>query len=496
MKPYSHGASSREAATRAKLALFGRQSVSDIVDYVSANGRGVIAEVFDEKRALDPNHVLSLLDPEYVPYEHQPSIIKGLEVIIMSNLRKPSYGNDEYVAIIQGAYGLPLALATYYAGKIETFDKIITDLDGDGKNSVTNYLAAAAAQLTEGARSLVNGLSSAVGMSNYVNWDEGQQYDIDFLDEVAKLGDVCADLERRSVLMKAQSLVAASLGMFKGLPTASQAGQGDVEDGDPYDAVIGDLCYGEALRSLPCHNISEHAKAFHHKVKKLRHEGFRHALASKGISHAPGVGLVNSGDPDDSDFIDSLVSGDVETGDLGSILASIIPGGGIIRGILSSKILPMLAGKEAAHAATSSQYGDAYGDAMETGDLEEVLKLAFNDISDAGDVEEGDIEDGDIMEMINEGDLTPEAGGLFGRWRKQAAHRVERRNAHKEQKFQRRERQREQRFARRHRDEDSSRNEDEDSPRPMSPRDYPQPDDQGGDESENDGGLSAMNDMA
>lgn len=232
-------------ATRLKLALFDEKTVEDIIDLVTFRGRALRADIFEASTEADPPRVLGVIGPDFVKYNDVPSLLLGLSTMILAGLRQPKVGNDEYAAMLKGAYGLPEFLARYYANQIESYDKIEADLNRDGEVGVTEKLTQYKNLLEEGARRIVNNLANAFGAGTIINWDQNQEYDIDFLDELSSLGDVVAKLNRRNRLMAAQALISTTMNTFQ---------TGDVEDGEVdsnMDSLIGDVFSTLGQRRLP-----------------------------------------------------------------------------------------------------------------------------------------------------------------------------------------------------------------------------------------------------
>jgi len=230
-------------AARLKLALFDENTVRDIIALVNYRGTGLLDDIYRNSTEADPPHILGVMGSDFCKAQDVPGVLLGLSTVIMASLRKPKMGPDEYADILATAFGLPTLLARGYANQIESYDSIIADANQDQKAEFSEHLQQYVNVLEEGARRIVNGLSNALGLSTVLNWDQTQDYDVDFLDELYNLGEIVVKLNRRARLMSGQSLIMAQMQLFQ---------TGDIEEeGDPLAEMVGDIVAAAGARALP-----------------------------------------------------------------------------------------------------------------------------------------------------------------------------------------------------------------------------------------------------
>lgn len=243
-KFYNNADAARFDSIRLKLALFDEDTVRGICDLVNYRGtEALLDDVFHKSTPADPPHILGIMGPEYMKYQDMPGVILGIATILLSAIRKPSYGHDEYANILKEAFGLPELLARKYAERIESYDEIIADANRDGNTELSERITQYLSVLEEGARRVVNNLANSFGLSTLINWDQGQTYDHDFLAEVYELGKVVSELNRRARLVSGQALISAQLNVLH---------TGDIEEsGDPIAELVGDILSANAAKPLP-----------------------------------------------------------------------------------------------------------------------------------------------------------------------------------------------------------------------------------------------------
>jgi len=381
--------------TRLKLALFDENTVRDIIALVNYRGAGLVDDIFRASTEADPPHILGVLGPDYMKYNDVPGVLLGLATLIMADIRKPKRGPDEYADILAGAFGLPTLLARRYADKIESYDAIVADANQDQQTAFTERLQQYVNVLEEGARRVVNGLANTLGLSTILNWDQSQDYDVDFLDELHELGEVVAKLNRRSRLMSGQALITAQMQVFQ---------TGDIDDdgfGDPMAEMVGDILSAAGSRNLPP-SLTGNFKDTMLKARlaslNMGKELFNHAgvevSPSKQIKSAP----TSSGGKKLKKIIASVFKKN-------PLVATLIGASKAFTG--STKGLAKAASK---NSSATGDIASLYGD---------ISREFGHDVADAwigGDIDTiGDLIEDVNGQMIGDHDEDVETGGLFNK---------------------------------------------------------------------------------
>jgi len=405
-------------ATRLKLALFDPATVQDIIDLVTYRGQGLISDIFSNSTESDPPRILAVVGPDFIRYTDVPSVLLGLSTIMLAGLRKPVMGEDEYTELLQGAYGLPDMLARYYAKQIESYDSIIADADKSGDVGFVESLTKYKEMVEEGARRLINGLSSSIGMETAINWDQTQKYDIDMLDEFSSLGEIIAKLNRRNRLMSAQALLSATMNTF-------QIGDADDDTEDTaMDHMIGDVFGTLATRRLPPSiygnmqslALSGQLAASETGKQLLKHAGVTVHPVSKEVISGPSAHKKLGRKI--AEILQSKTGSKIALGAMGAVPAA----------LLAKLVIGKLGqGDPGAHNANlygqvNNEYGPSIADAWVVGDVDRVVQHALEDADDMniGDYSPEEIEEatGDISDQSGDiEDMSPEVGGPMTRFR-------------------------------------------------------------------------------
>lgn len=400
------GNNTAQSIARLKLCLFDEQTVADICDLVQRRGKeGVLNDVFYASTDADPPHILGVLSPNFIKYQDQPGVILGLATVIQSSIRKPKMGEDEYAEILTTAFGLPEFYARKLVSQIESYDEIVADANRDGDTTLGERLNQYLSVVEEGARRVVNGLSSALGTQTLLNWDQTQQYDVDFLYELDVLGRIVSDLARRARLVTGQALIAQTFNLFQ---------TGDIEEGDSDEKLVGDILSAVGTRNLP-DKVSGNFRDLMLKSRMSSMKTGAQLFSQAGVTIDPVTKTVKMGKPKTK-----------KASKVQSLLKSILGGSpavGLLKGIagLSSKTKSKatsagdpqnaLAGDIAnLYGDITDEYGEPLAQAWLSGDIESVLAHAL-EADDAGDP---------MSDNLNYavGDADPsgsEVGGLFKR---------------------------------------------------------------------------------
>jgi hypothetical protein len=354
-------------------------------------------------------------------YHDVAPVLLGFSTAMLSIIRKPKMGNDQYAEMLATAYNIPTLLATKYANEIESYDTLVADANRDGNTQLAEVLKLGANALAEGARRLVNGLSNSFGLGTFVNWDQTQDYDIDFLDELASLGEIVAKLNRRNRLMASQALISASMNVFQ----IGDSEEGDSEDGDT-ESQVGDLLSSLALRRLPP-NIMGRFNTLSAQAKGATLRNGQAMLNKAGYAvNKSGIQTTSNKPSKLRKVMQGVLTGNPTKATLIASLAGLVTGLGIPK-MLLKKLHgdPSEAGDIQAglYGDIQNEFGDAMADAWMDGDVEGMVANALGDIDEfdahMGDTDMGDAAFGAALDSST-GDvegLSPETGGLFAKFR-------------------------------------------------------------------------------
>jgi len=350
---------------------------------------------------------LAAFSSEYVNDDYLKDVLTGFSAMVIARFRKPAADDDAYNKILKDCFGLPDELSSVLAQKIETYDVI-----GGGKD--LEWYNSWIANISEGVRRLANWIPSVLHIP--ISNSQDQTYDIDFLYEMRNLGKVIDDLNARASLMSSQAMIVGQLGMFQ-----TGDAYGDIEDAG--DAELGDLVRLSRLRSMPANVVGN--------TGGIMNLG-KAATKAKAEHVADGIGMVKHGrhagkigrqakHPGMKKALDKVLSGNPATAFLLAALTG--AGAGLLPGIIS-KIKGMRHQGDAdmgdAYSTVKTMLGDDAATAWMAGDVDGLAKefasLAADDHS-TGDPDLDAAIEADMGDVEHEGDMTPEAGGLFHRIR-------------------------------------------------------------------------------
>lgn len=373
------------SAARAKLAMFGRESVMDIVALVEMRGASVLSDIFDAEVSSAPPRPFFVLEPSITPPEDQEVLIRGLMTVLMGYLRQPSLDTSAYKNILMNAYSIPESWAQSIADGIDTKDVLHPTTADSG---IIDKAVSALENRLDAFRDSWNALLKSGGLDDsFLFWNQSQAYDRDLLYELYSLGEQVEKMQRRGRLMVAQSKAMAGGAFMSGDP--GDLGYGDVDlvsqaQGDP--DFSDKLVIGDAIRALSLSPVPRSAM------------GDMASVASAGtkqhIKNLKRLAVKANVDVDAPNF-----SGPAPVGQ-GDIASTIIAA-------LTGNIPKLL---RAGGAATSKLGIFGTGD-ITTGDGVSAMLSQF--AQENGDFEDGDFEDGDFEDGdadFDDGDL--ETGGL------------------------------------------------------------------------------------
>jgi len=419
----------RMDATRLKLALFDEGTVRDIIALVNYRGSALLDDIYRKSTEADPPRALAIVGNDFVKYQDVAGVLLGYATIMLAGLRDNRMDQDSYATILKKAFGLPALTAKRYAERIETYDKLIKDTNADGSTSVMEEFNALYNKMLEGVRGVANQLGKITGLDQFYYWDQNQEFDVDAVFEMHQLGEAVCELNRRVRLMQAQASLNASFGMFR---TAGTPGGGDPDDGDPDDAaemMVGDVFADLGSKPLPASVYGPYAdvaKAGRIGQAKLGKEILERAGVSKADDGSVDIAPVAQNDKPIANAVRRLL-----TSKGGKLALGAVTGG--LGGMLLARALKRRSGLNGdPNTEITSHIAQHYGPDMAmsyaTGDIDGIVYNAMLDgtrVDDSGDPE---LYGEALAEM--EGDpeyaietLGPEIGGVFSRWRANAATR-------------------------------------------------------------------------
>jgi len=381
--------------------------LEDLVRTIQWRGSAFIDDVYGRPQAGDAPQALAFLSRRVIKDEYFPSVFRGWVTIVISELRKPSWGNDDYEKILTSAYSLPSAMAAGIVRNIETQD-VVSLTDPDGTIAWSNI----GDRIIDTARRAVNWVGSILQLDWEI--DQSQEFDVDVLYEWSKLGDAVYSLEKRASLMRGQALLQAGL--------TSMQGAGDIEEGDP-DFEVGSILGVLSLRNLPkMFNLGKSEKLGRQaNIKRLQQ-----LLNRAGYSVTAEGKLVSSGIVHDQGLrstFENLFSGRPSKNLIAGAAAVTHPRllSRIFKGLKSGEESGDIKLPEEVIQNVQDEYGDNITEAWLGGDIDSIVAHALSE--SAGDIDMGDpsVETA-IMESVA-GDISTvadalpaEVGGVFSRW--------------------------------------------------------------------------------
>lgn len=394
--------------TRAFLALLPQDLTEDIIRTIQWRGTALVDDIYGRSVGSDPPRSLSFLSRAFIKDEYFKSIILGWGTIVLAELRKPSWNNDDYERILKDAYSLPDAMAAGIVRNIETQD-VVSLTDPDGTIAWSNI----GSRIVDTARRTVNWL----GQILQTDWelDQTNAFDTDVLYEWSRLGDAVYALEKRTSLMKGQAMIQTSMQTFQ---------TGDVEDGDP-EFEVGSILGLLSLRNLP--KMFKGGSRVQEMGMKSNLKRLQNLLARAGYSVDINGKLHSSGMIQDQRLrstFENLFSGRPSR-NLIEGAASVHAPGLLTRMLKRSKGDLENSGDVRLPSEVISNVANEYGDNIVeswlSGDLDSIVAHALAEGSGDLDMGDPDMEtrimesvSGDIAPVVSE--MSPEAGGIFSRW--------------------------------------------------------------------------------
>jgi hypothetical protein len=393
------------------LSCMSSDMVEDILALGSVKGRDVLVDIFGQKPGPVPQggggaRPLAILSNEYVSEADFEDVFRGLMTIILASLRKPSYGKDEYEAILTAAYSLPSDIARKLADRVETYDPVGSGSEG--------WVSKTSINVQEAIRKAVNYLPSILKLP----WenDQDQKYDLDFMFEMKSLGVVVEEMNSRARLMVGQAMISSSYGIMT---------MGDVEDGDVVEGKIANLVQNVNRRQLPSKILGSHRDlanlGMKSSVEQLKHVADQAGYEKVGDS-------IMEGEPKNNNILAALTS----LKDAPPAKALLLGGGlglspmiiAALKGVLGGGSHPTEQGgpdNAGLYSTIADKYGAEMADAWLTGDVDAMVGEVFNTADDDVTTGDTDMDDEIAAHSMNElgdvDDYSPEVGGILKKWR-------------------------------------------------------------------------------
>lgn len=380
------------------LATMSPDMVNDIARLVNTQGKNLIPLVFgtSSTTTICP---LAMFSRSYIDDDDFPEVWLGMMTIILSHLRKPSWGNDEYEAILKTAFGIPNEMAAALAAKIET-----RDLFSQAQKDAAWYKSLANS-ISEGTRRSLNWAATLLNTGWEI--DQTQDYDIDFLYELKHLGATVDDLTSRGRLMRGQALINNNMNM---LPNAGDIEEGDVDD---FESAMGDALGTLTLRNLP-RSIFGSATPIVAAATKSAANTVESAKEAEKTAASPEKRSVIQG------VMNKILT--LKPGKAILLGAGIGLAPALLKGLLSVVKGQRGDVDQDLYGDIEEEFGTPIAEAWANNDIEGIVEQALGDAfeeASTGDQNTDETLIGDaIASVLDEGtDADSEVGGILTRWR-------------------------------------------------------------------------------
>lgn len=428
---------------RLYLSFFTEEQIQDISRYIATKGRLAVSEACDDTRQFAPIKFMGLFSPQLIKKHHIiEKLAYGMSIVWMNTLMKPQWGNDEYEKILIQTFGLPDALAAKLAKNIETenntdgldlsdSDKAIDPATGRpvAEGKIEDFFEG----IVDWSRRTANKAAAIL----HLDWeiDQNAKFDKDFLYEVVKFAEVVSDLSDRS------ELIATQANINLGIPVGG-LGDPDESVGDVIDHHLGKLSYHafaptgdpawwpaglRKLVSAKKTSAVKTLKAIHTTPQVISASGKPVASVATGLKTRL-TGLLSK--KPTLAFALGALGGATPIG-LGALALK-----GVFKRMMAKKAA---GGDPEVGDSVRELYGEVYGDAFETGDVEslvgEILLDSFHPATTGDphldDAIIGDLVDNEIGDIDTYG---PEIGGVISNWRKNRAIKAYKRKVSRKQR--------------------------------------------------------------
>lgn len=436
----------RHAKARLILAMFSPDVVQDIVDYVNATGSGVPNDVFGarNKTGNEPAAPFAILSRDFVQDDDVPDLLVGLSVVMLSAIRRESWGRGEYAELLTRAFNIPASMALTIAKNIETQDPLYTDAKSEEE---AGFLGRMRDRMMEGLRTATNNMLGSMGFAADI--DRDAKYDTDFLYELSLLGRSITELNKRARMMQAQVAANSILNV-----AMSQAGDVYEEEGDIVEAAVGDVLTSLGRPLLP-------PSTYGPLVAIARMGRAASTATATEMLNAAGA-TVAPASPGTPPSLQMTAPPTTTGGKIANALRKVVSGSPL-KLIAGGGLLGLAAGvgrellrrpkgdisegdMDRMYGDIASEYGPDAAEAWLNGDIDAIVEDAIvqGDTFDPRDedpamVELAETVIGDVFGEVDD-TLSPEAGGLLTRWRaNRAIRQADRRNARQTRRSTRRE---------------------------------------------------------
>lgn len=404
------------------LATLPSDLVTDIQSACNAKGATLQGDLSQASSGPRPYAILSRSVVKDDKFGH---LLMGLNTVLLAGIGDQNKDKDFYAHIFEKAFGIDSIQAAKIADRVETYDVV-----GGTPSGRLPWYRTVGSRFWEWTKAGVNSLLGT-------DFNESQKWDIDVIYEFFSLGKAIEDLYTRAEFVKGAGIAAGMTGATLDM----DSGKGDPVSAGRNNMVRLMAAVTPLMRpSLPDNVYGDLAPIVRaHRSRSAAN--LAHMCQKAGMidrSGRPGIGDVQ--DPGMAAAIGSLLNGDLTPG---MVLAGdpAIPKNRLGRALAELFGLSDLA---SVHHNTSNDiredFGDPVADAYMAGDVNGMM-AALNQftgpIATTGDTGLDEAIIGDVISELKEtGDYVhdPECktmGGLFTRWRINAAIRRGKRRARK-----------------------------------------------------------------
>lgn len=274
------------------LSMFSEDRINEIASFASRFGSGTAAAAHEKAAKYSTAGLtpLAFLSRTYIADSDLPRLVTGISGMLISDLRRTNKGVDEYERVLKNLFLLPQSMVNTIVKKINT-DDILGTVNADGTIDVDIWDT-----MFDWVKKVINQVPGADALGYEI--DQTNKYDIDFLYEVSKLGEVIEELCTRLRLMRGQTLLATGPGLFQTGDLLNSGMMGDLdsltaaEAGPEVSAILaGDIVSNVTARNLPPHLFGRSGDL----AKMTTHAAGRR---TKRFLQAAGKAVAETGDID------------------------------------------------------------------------------------------------------------------------------------------------------------------------------------------------------
>lgn len=431
---YSNDNDNRAAVA---LSFFSPDVVDAIISLVKNEGRNLLPVVFGETSPGGSDsgpsmaRPLAILSKRFIANRDLEDFALGYATVMLSAIRRPKLGHDEYQAILMTAYDVPSSIASAYASRIDTLDPVANANDP----AWVQY----GLKVKELARRALNYVPSVLHLP-FEN-DQNQDHDFDILYEIKMLGVIVDELNAKKRLTGAQAMAAGNLSLFL-------TGDASADETDAQLALV-DTLSAISRPKVPSSMLGS-MTSLARAGDAANHQAAADMFRAAGYS-SDGRGGLETGDSEHEGILKGLLDSVSSMGPGKALLLG--AGMGLTPMIIKTIMKGLGHGDAESESGDPNLYGDIaelYGsplaDAWMVGDIDGVMQEGLRIAADnptTGDPNEDDLHIGEAEAAMGDAsDLPPEIGGPFSRFRAnmniRRANRRNRRGRRKQRRIQRR----------------------------------------------------------